>query len=99
IASKFDWQKRFHARVIILIINEHLNKVHAIMNSSFYKFLSDDSLFEELFGDINTFKKSYKELNKHHSNLTDLRNDIIGHRNLDVDIYLTKIQKLNTDEV
>lgn len=97
--SKFDWQKKFYVRSMILILNEHLEKVHKLMNSKFYKFIDSNKIFSHLKEEILENRKSYKEINKRKSTLSGLRNDVIGHRNENSEVFLNSINSLKCDEI
>lgn len=97
--SKHNWQKRFYARSLILILNEHLEKIHVLMNSKFYRFISSSFIFEELKDEIIVSKKRYKELNKKKLNLEKLRNNIIGHRNSDAELFYNTINEIKLEEI
>lgn len=97
--SKFDWQKRFYIRSMILILNEHLEKVHKLMNSKFYKFIDSNKIFSHLEEEILENRKSYKEINKRKSTLSSLRNHVIGHRNENSEDFFNSINNLKCDEI
>ncbi|WP_264548458.1 hypothetical protein [Flavobacterium sp. N2820] len=97
--SKFDWQKRFYVRSMILILNEHLEKVHKLMKSKFYMFIDSNNMFSHLEEEILENRKSYKEINKRKSILSGLRNDVIGHRNENSEEFFNSINDLKCDEI
>ncbi|MFA9187645.1 hypothetical protein AAGV33_05280 [Flavobacterium sp. FBOR7N2.3] len=97
--SKHDWQNKFYARSMILILNEHLEKIHNLMNSKFYKFLSSNRVFNSLENEIVESKKSYKDLNRRKSMLSNLRNNTIGHRNENGESFYNSINNLDLQEI
>lgn len=97
--SKHDWQNKFYARSMILILNEHLEKIHNLMNSKFYKFLSSNKVFNSLENEIVESKKSYKDLNRRKSMLSNLRNNTIGHRNENGESFYSSINNLDLQEI
>ena len=97
--SKYDWKKRFYIRSMILILNEHLEKVHKLMNSKFYKFLISSKIFHNLENEVLENRKSYKEINKRKSMLYGLRNEVIGHRNENAEDFFNSINNVSCEEI
>lgn len=97
--SKYDWQRKFYARSIILILHEHLEKIHSLMNSKFYSFISFSKIFESIEAEVNENKKKYKNLNKIRPQLHKLRNSTIGHRVENGEELYNSINSLELNEI
>lgn len=97
--STSDWQKRFYVRSMVLIIHEHLEIIHKLMNSKFYNFLSSNPIFEIIHNDINNNRKNYKELNKKKTSLHELRKNVIAHRNEGGEDLYNSINSLDLKEI
>lgn len=99
INSASDWQKKFYARSMILIVHEHLEVIHRLMSSKFYDFLLSSPFFELVHEDIIKNRKSYKDLNKKKKFLHELRNNIIAHRNKNGEELFNLINNIDLKEV
>jgi hypothetical protein len=91
--------KKNYVRSISLILNEHLEKIHVLLSSHFYNFISSSQIFNSIKDEILGFRTSYKELNRRKQSLSKIRNEVIAHRSKDVEQFIESLDNIKADDL
>jgi hypothetical protein len=97
--SKHEWQKKFYIRSISLILNEHLDKIHALMSSHFYNFILSSQIFNSIKDEILSYRTTYRELNRKKQSLSKIRNEVIAHRSKDAEQFIESLDNINVNDL